>query len=66
MGNDARKVGAQAVKQKQKPYFESTLSHIETLRSPGTVAVSKPVASPHSVDVPDVVFSIKPFFEKYS
>ena len=49
---------AKAIKQKQKPYFESNLSHIETRRSPGTVAVSEPVASPHLADVPDVAISI--------
>lgn len=47
-----------AVKQKQKPYFESYLSHIETFQSLGTAAVSKPVASPHPVDVLDAVVII--------
>jgi hypothetical protein len=40
------------VKQKQSLSFESFLSHIE-LFARGTAAVSRPVASPHLVDIPD-------------
>ena len=44
-----------AVKQKMKLFFESHLSRIGISRFQGTAAVSEPVASPLSTDVPDAI-----------
>lgn len=44
-----------AFKQKMKLFFESHLSRIGISRFQGTAAVSEPVASPLSTDVPDAI-----------
>jgi len=48
--SDAIGMERKLVKQKQKPYFEINLSHIQTFQSEGTAAVSWPVVSPHIAD----------------